>query len=882
MDENYDQYFAVKTHLLPSEIEPINPEIPAVYLVRDGRDAMVSIAHHRKDIVMPGSDYYENMREAILAEGGSFFGGWSKNVDEWLQRASIVIRFEDLVKDPVAQVERLREIIKLPKGDPSKLPDFETLKKSKPKYGGKFRIKNVDFKINDFSNRFFRKGKSGGWTEEMPEEMQDLFWKYHGEVMERMGYDIIETPRFSEKEIGYATKQKLRLPISLDNKRPYRVLIEANKLFEPNNDGIKRYLIHILKGLQKVNHLDHHWKFDLFHTNKIVPLSKYYGVLQGFSNNQKKSEVIIHNIRQAEWYERILLNLKGFIRETLPGRIYNPLSNIYNKINIRVLLRAVIMSLKAVNNHMSMYRSNLELKRKLESYDLIHIPLPQNYEPFRKVNNKFVVTIHDLTTKLYPDYHRPENIAQEKHGMKFIHSKNADVIGISKNTITDCEQEYNIPSKKTHLVYEAADHHNFRRNFDQNLAEKIREKYNLTNNPYFLCLSTIEPRKNLPNTIRAFNQLKIEHPDISMNLVIAGKYGWKTEHMSQDLELDRDDIIFTGFIEDNDLFVLYSEALALCYVSHYEGFGLPPMEAMSCKTPVIYGDNSSMTEIIAGNGLPANSHDAGDIKKQMSRIFFDKKLRLTLAKKGFHRSLQFTWKRSVLNTLEAYKKIIHISSSFNFFDKICFINLEERVDRLKQVKDEFERIGITKLVERFPAIKLEDGKRACKLSHIACIEKAFNEGHENVLVFEDDVEFLVSSFGHLTAALESLEKIPDWEIFYLGGRPVVPAKFVSKNLIKCKFWGNQSYVIHRRAWHYLKPLKESPKHKDVWFADNVSESYGIYPAITTQRPGFSDILKREINRKTRVFKEHYEKFVDPRPIPRAYKALIFKLGLIGR
>ncbi len=252
MVQNYDQYFAVKTHLLPNELKSADPEIPAVYLVRDGRDAMVSIAHYRKDIVMPGSDYYENMREAILAEKGSFFGGWSKNVDEWVQRASIVIRFEDLIKDPVAQVERLREIIKLPKPDSSKLPDFETLKKSKPKYGGESPIKNVDFKINDFSNRFFRKGKSGAWTEEMPEEMQDFFWKYHGEVMERMGYDIIEAPKFSEKEIDYATKQKFRLPISLDNKRPYRVLIEADKLFEPNNDGIKRYLIHILKGLQKI------------------------------------------------------------------------------------------------------------------------------------------------------------------------------------------------------------------------------------------------------------------------------------------------------------------------------------------------------------------------------------------------------------------------------------------------------------------------------------------------------------------------------------------------------------------------------------------------------------------------------------------------------
>jgi hypothetical protein len=189
VDSRYEAYAAVKTHLLPSELTPSDPAIPAVYIVRDGRDTLVSIAHHRSDLVAPGSDYYANLKEAILAQGGSFFGGWSRNVSEWLKRASLVIRFEDLIADPIASCERLRPFLDLPSPRREKLPTFEDLKtRELPPYGVGRERGVAEEEMRRRQARFFRKGTASAWKDEMPEDLQGLFWKLHGPTMKRLGY----------------------------------------------------------------------------------------------------------------------------------------------------------------------------------------------------------------------------------------------------------------------------------------------------------------------------------------------------------------------------------------------------------------------------------------------------------------------------------------------------------------------------------------------------------------------------------------------------------------------------------------------------------------------------------------------------------------------
>lgn len=174
--KSFDRYDVVKAHLLPDELVPGNPDIPAIYLVRDARDSLLSLAHHRSDIVLQVSDFSTNLYEATVAWQNSFFGGWSYNVNSWLESASGVIRFEDLIRDEKAVFKQVEQVIPLPKANWENLPSFKEMKFGNPRYHGQVLKK------------FFRKGKSGSWKYEMSQEKLELFWHFHGDTMERLGY----------------------------------------------------------------------------------------------------------------------------------------------------------------------------------------------------------------------------------------------------------------------------------------------------------------------------------------------------------------------------------------------------------------------------------------------------------------------------------------------------------------------------------------------------------------------------------------------------------------------------------------------------------------------------------------------------------------------
>lgn len=187
-DKEYYKAPVVKTHVLPHQLEPADPSIPVVYLVRDGRDSVVSMAHHTKDIVRPGTDYYENMKDIILARHGTHFGGWGKNVLAWLPRAALVIRFEDLIEDPIGTVEQLRTVMDLPEPRPEKLPTFDDLREKETPYGPGGKHKFSDEEYSERKKQFFRRGKAGAWKDEMPLEYQEMFWQLHGKAMRALRY----------------------------------------------------------------------------------------------------------------------------------------------------------------------------------------------------------------------------------------------------------------------------------------------------------------------------------------------------------------------------------------------------------------------------------------------------------------------------------------------------------------------------------------------------------------------------------------------------------------------------------------------------------------------------------------------------------------------
>lgn len=641
VDEDYDQYQVVKTHLLPSQVKPSDPSIKSVYIVRDGRDALVSIAHHRKDLIEPNSDFQINLLEAIVASGGSYFGGWSENVRQWSQRADIIIRFEDLITDPIKEIEKLRSIMHLPEPDLDKLPTFNSLKFGTPEYGSAKKYLEDKNERRIHSGKSFRKGKVGGWKEEMTPEIENLFWLIHKSMMQKMGY----------------IKQNAAISNSLRvKKNPYKILIEANKIFMPGNDGIKRYQIALLDNIIMLqNVIPNRWDIDLF-TDGIKSLSmrKENGESKSVSELLKEYQIKESEISDiqhtARPYEVGLLQLKNTIKRLLPSFIYKPLSALYAQLPIRSVL--LLIKKMVVSKIIKASEVNYD------AYDLVHIPLPQNIHFLSTLNNKFLVTVHDLTHKLFPEHHTIDNINRSEKGMQAAIRKKANVLAISKATKSDLLRTYpEISEESISVIYEACDREHFSPRQDSEIMQKLRDKYNLPDSPYFLTLSTLEPRKNIINTIKAFNKLNEKTEEQNLALFICGKRGWKIDELFKNENITNENIYFTGFVDEEDLPALYSNALALCYVSLYEGFGLPPIESMSCGTTVIYGNNSSMPEVIGDAGLAANPLDIDDIAMKMESVL-DPKERIRLNQKAMHRAYQFSWLKTAWQTLRYYEKCI--------------------------------------------------------------------------------------------------------------------------------------------------------------------------------------------------------------------------------
>jgi hypothetical protein len=182
--------FAVKTHQLPSSLPRKYLELPVVYLVRDGRDALVSVAHQKKDLVDIGTTFEQNLIDSIIAPWGTHFGGWGRNVREWLDRADVIIKFEDLIENPIGCIEKLRDFIELPEPNKAKLPTFKDLKEKEYKYGSGSRkqLKNKNLTKEERRDKFFRRGKAGSWQDEMPEYLHSLFWMKNNDVMNMIGF----------------------------------------------------------------------------------------------------------------------------------------------------------------------------------------------------------------------------------------------------------------------------------------------------------------------------------------------------------------------------------------------------------------------------------------------------------------------------------------------------------------------------------------------------------------------------------------------------------------------------------------------------------------------------------------------------------------------
>lgn len=281
--------------------------------------------------------------------------------------------------------------------------------------------------------------------------------------------------------------------------------------------------------------------------------------------------------------------------------------------------------------------------------DIIYIP---GHRAPLHLHGRLIYTVHDLAFLRYPEHFEPHYldrfVREFADGVRRSHL----VICDSNHTQKDILTYYGLPEEKVKVVPLGVS-----TAFTPVSAEESRRVLG-SKKPYILYTGTLETRKNLKLLIQAFALLP---PALRNNydLVLAGKDGLGSEGLRQlvvELGLDGS-VRFTGYIPDNVLPSLMAGATLFVYPSFYEGFGLPPLEAMACGTPVIASDSSSLPEVVGDAGLLVAPGDVQGLKNAMARVLEDPAFQTRLRLRGLERAAQFSWRNAARSLLEIFESI---------------------------------------------------------------------------------------------------------------------------------------------------------------------------------------------------------------------------------
>ncbi len=302
------------------------------------------------------------------------------------------------------------------------------------------------------------------------------------------------------------------------------------------------------------------------------------------------------------------------------------------------------------HHRLEQYTLHLEISR-LE-LDVLHSP---DFIPPFHSNCKSIITIHDLAFLLYPHFLTRESARY--YGQIDQAVKRADhIIAVSESTKRDTTRLLGVPEHKITVIYESANRIYHPVN-DHEILERTKDKYRI-NGDFILFVGTIEPRKNVPTLLRAYRQL-LDNYKADVKLVIVGRRGWLSDEvftLVDQLKLG-DDVLFLGRVPSQDLLYLYNAAQLLVQPSFYEGFGLPPLEAMACGTPAVVSNVSSLPEVVGDAGILVDPQEVSGLAVAIWRVLTDSALRNDLIAKGLRRAKCFSWKKTALQTLELYQRV---------------------------------------------------------------------------------------------------------------------------------------------------------------------------------------------------------------------------------
>ena len=256
------------------------------------------------------------------------------------------------------------------------------------------------------------------------------------------------------------------------------------------------------------------------------------------------------------------------------------------------------------------------------------------------------VTVHDLSFITHPETHYPPLRAYLSRVVPRSIGRAELVLADSQQTKDDLVRHLGAPAEKVEVVLSAADP-GFRRVQDPALTQAVLNRWGI-DRPYLISVGTIQPRKNLPVAFDALRRLREGGRDLL--LVHVGRPGWLYEPVFEALEKSgvRDSVRILEGVGDADLAVLYSATVALVFPSLYEGFGIPCLEAMACGAPVIASHAGSLAEVVAGDAVVVDPHDAPAIAAGVFRLLDDAPFREDLIRRGYARAGAYSWADSGL------------------------------------------------------------------------------------------------------------------------------------------------------------------------------------------------------------------------------------------
>jgi glycosyltransferase involved in cell wall biosynthesis len=304
------------------------------------------------------------------------------------------------------------------------------------------------------------------------------------------------------------------------------------------------------------------------------------------------------------------------------------------------------------------WRLAIELKRR--KVELFHTP---HYQPPRFLPCKSVLTIHDCVHILFPNY-APSRAIYEKarNATRAAIAQSCHIITVSETTRRDLMRIFHIPECKVTVVYNAIDERTIRDN-SHDEQKRLLERYQIQD-PFLLYAGNIRPHKNIARLIEAFSVLKSELRDDdqwkSLKLLIIGDELSKHQVLRRTVARSgvQHDVRFLGFVPSDTLKVFYKSAEMFVFPSLYEGFGLPPLEAMANGTPVLTSNVSSLPEVMGDAALLVNPENVFEIAREIKHLLYDIALRKELRERGLHQVSKYSWKKSAQRVLDIYRKVL--------------------------------------------------------------------------------------------------------------------------------------------------------------------------------------------------------------------------------